>query len=210
MVCQTSEYPISNINILGRGDDSTQHVVGQGIVTICTSTSFKTQIHDVLHVPQLKKNLFSISKSTQYSTNFEFIVDKCIIRKVKNLKAMIVCSMQGLLHPIWVGFPTIEVGPSMLTKHENQVLLWHQRLGRLNLITIKNMQSKKLVIGIIGPIRKLPMCQSFLVGKQHCCAFPHDGKTYAIEMLEITHLNICCPNLNIKKSQVLCHFYFYF
>jgi hypothetical protein len=67
-----------------------------------------------------------------------------------------------------IGTSTSTESLFVLTNQENNTLLWHQRLGHLNLQIIRAMQSKTLVIGRIGNLKaNIPLCQSCLASKQH-------------------------------------------
>jgi hypothetical protein len=68
-----------------------------------------------------------------------------------------------------IGTSTSTKSLSVLTNQQKKkTLLWHQRLGHLNLEIIKAMQSKTLVIGRVGNLKaNILLCQSCLGSKQH-------------------------------------------
>jgi hypothetical protein len=83
----------------------------------------------------------------------------------------------------------------VLTNQENNTLLWHQRLGHLNLQIIRAMQSKTLVIGLIGNLKaNIPLCQSCLASKQTSTTVPCKWvKTHSKKPKALLYISLACP-----------------
>jgi hypothetical protein len=114
-----------------------------------------------------------VGKSTQDCITFEFSKDKCVIKNNGHSHTM-TCFNGGTFFSIETSTSTKSL--FVLTNQEDNTLLWHQRLGHLNLRIIRAMQSKALVIGLIGNLKaNIPLCQSCLACKQHQQPLPTSG-----------------------------------
>lgn len=78
-------------------------------------------------------------------------------------------------------------------KH-NQTMRWHQRLGHLNLQSLKMLKAKDMVTGMPN-IGDMDSCDECVFGKHARCPFAHEsGKSRrATEKLQRVHMDICGP-----------------
>jgi hypothetical protein len=70
---------------------------------------------------------------------------------------------------------------------------WHQRFGHASLPILHQMAQKNLVISLAEAIQNITLCESYLVGKQHCQSFPTQSTKRATNFLELVHFDLCGP-----------------
>ncbi len=81
---------------------------------------------NVFIVPRLR--FFSLGKSTQDGTTFDFNRDKCVTKKNGHSHIM-TCFTGNIIFSIETN--TLAKNFSTLTNQENNTLFWHQRLGHV-------------------------------------------------------------------------------
>lgn len=120
-------------------------------------------IVDVLYVPNLNKNLFSEGVITKRGMK---IVKKGIYANIfenNMLTASAIRKENNLYH---MQFQTVVVQEANVVTKES-LRRWHERLGHLNIKSIKDMVSKSLISGIeLTDVEKF-FCESCMYGKQH-------------------------------------------
>jgi len=84
-------------------------------------------VKNVLLVPRLK-NIFYLGKSIQDGITFEFNKNKCVTKKSGHSHIM-TCLKGSTFFSIETS--TLAKSFSILTNQENNILLWHQRLGHV-------------------------------------------------------------------------------
>ena len=73
----------------------------------------------------------------------------------------------------------------------NQLKLWHQRLGHVNQASLKKMVDKGLLDGIaISKCDELGFCQACVEGKKTRDPFPV-GEIQTTEILQLVHSDVC-------------------
>jgi hypothetical protein len=102
------------------------------------------------------------------------------------------CFNGGTLLSIKTGTSTKSL--FVLTNQENNTLLSHQRLGNLNLQIIRAMQSKTLVLGLIGSLKaNIPLFESCLASKQTSTTFPCKWvKMHSKEPKALLYISLAC------------------
>ena len=154
------------------GDDSSLLVVGVGDVSIGNAS-----LKDVLLMPNISTNHFSISKATSKGLGVYFnddvveVIDRQSLSLVAHgyqsggLYYVSSFSSQMSLHDSHIHqiFATPQV---LLTKEESD--LWHSRFGHVPYATLQQLFSKSMVTGL--PKLKPPchhVCSSCALGKSH-------------------------------------------
>lgn len=81
---------------------------------------------------------------------------------------------------------------ALKTSIDDEVQLWHRRLGHLGLNNMKILRDK-LARGICFKDPKSVQCEPCLKGKQTILPFPKQKSTRATEVLELVHSDVCGP-----------------
>ncbi|KAK3009710.1 hypothetical protein RJ639_013759 [Escallonia herrerae] len=138
-------------------------IVGKGKVKIKLSNGGTLVLKDVRHIPELQKNLISVSGLDREGYFVAFGE-----KQWKVIKG------------------------SMVVARENQkTTLWHHRLGHLSESGMKILHSKNALPGMKNI--QLDFCEGCVYGKQKRVSFRRDGKEKKIERLELVHTDVCGP-----------------
>ena len=70
--------------------------------------------------------------------------------------------------------------------------IWHKRLGYFHHRDLLEMQSKKLVEGLVDIDDDMPICRACNFGKQHRQPFPKQA-CRASKKLQLVHTDLCGP-----------------
>lgn len=164
-------------------------IAGVGDLSMSVRIGKKSQLIDmenVLHVPKLNANLFSVSQTVKKGNVVIFDINGCrITNKDKTLLATadLVNDMYQLN---WINEEKC---------YNTKVVdfeLWHRRLGHMSHDYMKHSQE------LIDPScnhefkNKMDFCEVCLKGKQCRLPFQHVG-TRADEQLELVHSDLCGP-----------------
>jgi len=144
------------------GDGSTVEAVGVGNVCVNMffkgSESKKSVLYDVLYVPKLTCNLFSVRTAADKGNIIQFGHTRCWIWD-KNRKLRGMGSLVDKLYQLdCESFPMEHA--SFVSMQRNDINLWHQRLGHLNGQQIKDMVVNEIVYGARIPKKaNLSFCE---------------------------------------------------
>ena len=195
------------------GDDRYIPAIGEGKLKMKTADentgkSSELVLNRVLHVPQLAKNLISVS-SIAVENNAEVVFDreKCTVYTEDQKLVIGRLSSNGKLYKV-VDPPVPAPGRSLLknpeslghqyanySSCESPLELWHYRLGHLNHKYMRNMYLRKLVDGMKVNIKgnNDMSCESCVLGKMHKSSCPNESQNRASQLLEIIHTDVCGP-----------------
>ena len=171
-------------------------IVGIGIVPITSKTrngEFRIKLHDVYHVPAFNFRLLSIAKMEM--KGYKIVIKKGVCR-VFNDKDLVIEATRGDSN--LYALPTDELSAQRCSGSKClNVGNWHERLGHVNVDTIKLMQNKNLVIGLEGRESKetgeTVMCESCIKGKGTRKSFPKTGNLQSNHLLDLVHTDVCGP-----------------
>lgn len=149
------------------------------------------QIHNVMYVPGLKKNLLSVSTITDNHLKVEFGKLGCIVKDVQDhYKVVSTGTRVGGLYRLDV---TVKRHVALTSQETSTAKLWHHRYGHLNYNDLSLLQRKSMVEGL--PVMKcehLP-CEACALGKQHREEFPVHTEKRKYDILELIHTDVCGP-----------------
>ena len=178
------------------GDNRTVDAHGKGSVwlKIEAGGEYKpAELSEVLYVPDLAKNLFSVSAVSKRGLTIVFKQDKCHILNdhdgimgsgKKDGKLFILDSK-----PMSKSFHEANSAVD-----EKSLELWHQRFGHLGVKNLKLLHDQKLVDGMkLNNSEDMKFCEGCVKGKQKRNSFPKGQATRATELLEIVHSDVCGP-----------------
>ena len=163
------------------------------------------ELSEVLYVPDLAKNLFSVSAVSKRGLTLVFKEDKCHVMNdhdgmmgsgKKDGKLFILDST-----PMSKSFHEANSAAD-----EKSLELWHQRFGHLGVKNLKLLHDQKLVDGMkLNDSEDMKFCEGCVKGKQKSNSFPKGQATRATELLEIVHSDVCGP---MQTTSLGCLFVF--
>lgn len=174
------------------GDGRVVNALGQGNIklrmTFKVSDVKHVTMYDVLYVPQLTGNLFSVGAATTKGNTVQFKKSLCYIRgKDGALQGMGTQRSDGLYHlnvegslPVCHGASSASVAAS----------LWHQRLGH----TRKLKELKNLVNGVdCTEEKEASFCEACVEGKLSRKPHKQVGEIRSKRKLQLIHSDVCGP-----------------
>ncbi|BBH07158.1 multidrug resistance-associated protein 9 [Prunus dulcis] len=79
-------------------------------------------------------------------------------------------------------------------------LLWHRRMGHLNLQSLKLLQNEDMVLGLPEIKNTNTVCEGCTFGKHCRKAFPKETTSRATTPLELVHTDVCGPMQTVTKA----------
>eukprot|EP00731_Ephydatia_muelleri_P037673 Em0533g3a len=181
------------------GDGRTLEAFGKGkvIVTMVFKRCERKKVtmYDVLYVPKLACNLFSVRAAAAKGNTVKFDDSGCciwdrrgnllgtgsLVEKLYYLDCETTISQEKV--SIASGFPV-----------NNKINLWHQRLGHLNEHQLKEMASQDLVKGLHIPCNtRMSFCEKCVEGKMARKPFQSVGEIRTTRKLQLVHSDVCGP-----------------
>ena len=155
--------------------------------------SHLARLVDVLYVPDLAKNIFSVSAATKCGYTIELQQSGCVIRD-KSRKISGSGTLQNNLYVLDVNEKNEKFHHVNLASNEYLEDLWHQRFGHLSRNNLRLLRDQKLVSGMdFQSTKESDFCEGCAHGKQKRASFPKGQATRASEILEIVHSDVCGP-----------------
>lgn len=174
------------------GDDRECAVVGEGTVHVKRLINNKwvdAQIHDVLYVPEMGKNLYSVGLCTTRGLEVQFKND---LVKVRRDGEVIVV---GVKQSNQVYRMCIRVEPPMKQEVNAAVAdirTWHERMGHINVRSLKDLELKELVDGVRIKDSGEFVCESCKLSKSHKLPFKKEV-VRSTRPGEMFHSDVCGP-----------------
>ena len=182
---------------VGLGDGRVVEAVGVGTVRLNmlfkVSDSKRAVMYDVLHVPKLSCNLFSVRAAAKRGNTVKFGQSRCWIRGPKGtLKGM--GFLTGKLYHLKCEVIAGKESASMVSEDLPEVDLWHQRLGHLNRQQLNTLVDRDLASGIkLSTTSKLSFCEGCVEGKMQRKPFKPLTHKQSKRKLELVHSDVCGP-----------------
>ncbi|CAJ2665853.1 unnamed protein product [Trifolium pratense] len=150
------------------------------------------KLENVLLVKGLTANLISISQLCDQGMKVNFTKNECL---VSNNEGDIL--MRGIRSKdncyLWIPLEEGNVSTCFLTKNE-EVKLWHQKLGHLNLKSMKRVISEEAVRGLpILQIQEGNICGECQIGKQTKVSHQKLQHLSTSRVLELLHMDLMGP-----------------
>ena len=178
------------------GDGRVVEAVGVGNIQLKmlfkVSNTKKAVMYDVLHVPKLACNLFSVQEAAKKGNTIKFDQSRCWIRGSKGtLQGM--GSLAGKLYHLKCNVITGKENATVVSEDLPDVDLWHQRLGYLNR-QLNTLVDRDLVSGIkLSTASKLSFCEGCVDGKMQRKPFKTVTHQQSKRKLELIHSDVCGP-----------------
>ena len=182
-------------SILHMGNESTALVHGRGCVDLNFSSGKIVTLFNVIHVPDIRKNLVSSSVLNNHGYKQVIESDKFILSK----------------HGVFIGFgylcnqmfrlnivTDIVNSAFISTSKMNDSILWHARLGHVHYKRMQDMSKDGLIPAFDMDTEKCKTCMLTKITKK-----PFQGVKRETELLELIHSDLCdlhaTPSLGNKK-----------
>ena len=179
------------------GDGRVVKALGSGSVRMNmlfeATESKKAVLYDVLYVPKLTCNLFSVRAAVAKGNAVEFGPQKCCIWD-ENGKLRGMGSLADKLYQLDCQVvPTADTGYASVASSQGSDL-WHQRLGHVHEPRLKKCVESESVQGIdIKKMTELSFCEGCLAGKMCRKPFPAVGEIRSTRRLQLVHSDVCGP-----------------
>ena len=199
---------MENAGYVETGDDTTHPIAHTGNVPLSMTDGKVKYLAEVLHVPNITKNLVSVGQMVEQGLQVRFNADGLFVEEYKkNGKLIAQGKKVGRMFTLDVNVP--EVNAVMFAQGSGVVAdieIWHKRIGHANVQRLKTMQSRELVTGLpafkVAEMQKV--CEACQFGKQAKAAFPHD-KHATRNVLELIHSDVWGPAKTASMGG--CRFY---
>ena len=142
-------------------------------------------MYDVLYVPKLSGNLFSVGAATKRGNTVQFRKSRCYIRGKSG-------TLQGMGTQRADGLYQLDIEGSETVCHSASVAasLWHQRLGH----TTRLKELKDLVNGVnFSAEKEIPFCEGCVEGKLARKPFKPIGGIRSKRKMQLIHSDVCGP-----------------
>ena len=146
-------------------------------------------VKGVLHVQDLKFNLFSMSQFADKGYFIEIKSNECRLIDHKSNKVILIARRKGSLYVVDRTSATIESCLVSTPSPAEQAWLWHKRTSHLNFKTLNKLSKNELVIGLPkATYKKEGVCSSCQFGKQtktHLASKVVQSTTRPLQMLHM-------------------------
>ncbi|GKA83018.1 zinc finger, CCHC-type containing protein [Tanacetum coccineum] len=186
---------LNDVSILHMGNESTALVHGRGCVDLKFSFGKIVSLFNVLHVPNIRKNL--VSSSVLNNLGYKQVIEsnKFVLSK----------------HGVFIGFGYLSNQMSKLnivndniasafmsTSKLNDSILWHARLGHVHFKMMQDMSKDGLILAFDMNTKKCKTCMLNKIIKK-----PFQNVKRETKVLELIHTDLCdlhaTPSLGNKK-----------
>ena len=175
------------------GDGHHLKAEGSGTITLEVDKSDRKQktctLKDVMYVPDLSYNLFSVSRATKAGKTVDFSEADCEI--VDGSQRLIATgSREGCLYFLdCSGNDRQQVNVAGSVSQEK---LWHRRYGHLGIQNLKRLVVEDMVVGLRSDMTQdIGVCEPCAEGKHHRSKFPTAGGKRGKEILDLVHSDVC-------------------
>lgn len=145
-------------------------------------------LYNVLYMPKLTCNLFSVRAAVAKGNAIEFGPKQCCIWD-ENGKLRGMGSLADKIYQL--DCQVVPTGYASVTSSRGSDL-WHQRLGHVHESRLKKCVQSESVQGInIEKTTELPFCEGCLAGKMYRKPFPAVGEIRLTRKLQLVHSDVC-------------------
>ncbi|KAK2989959.1 hypothetical protein RJ640_004122 [Escallonia rubra] len=171
------------------------NIVGKGKVEIKLSNGGSLILNDVRHIPELQKNLISVSRLDREGYFVAFGE-----KQWKVTKGSMVVARGERVRTIYTLLGTYNHSISLASTENLRTTLWHHRLGHLSESGMRILHSKNPLPGMKNI--QLDLCEGCVYGKQKWVSFRKDGKYRKTKRLELVHTDVYGPT-TVKLFEVI-------
>jgi transposase InsO family protein len=145
----------------------------------------------VLHVPKLAMNLISVNALVTAGYSVQFDRAACVVSR-NGTSYNITRSQEQNLYPVVVRqIRSEQRAAALATSASQSAVLWHHRLGHLNVRDMAGLRSAAANFDFTGSLRG--PCASCMKGKQARSPVPDKATHRATKLLQLVHTDVCGP-----------------
>lgn len=201
-VCYTKQnfqtyLPARDETFLVVGNNSRVAVLGTGTMLLITPQDFRVTLYQVYHVPDMIKNLVSLSSllsTSDFHTKFD--QTGCLITYLPDPA----CSIQAYLKEALycLDMKTSSAAAAYISSASqigdvSQAALWHSRLAHVNESKLISLHKSGLYRHTLPSFSSLPLCDACARGKSKVSAYSKRSAYRAAVKLELVHTDLCGP-----------------
>lgn len=149
-------------------------------------------VHNVLFVPGLYTNLFSVKRVAELG--MEVVFGKNSAKITKNGKVLCTANRKDRLYEL--NAEVKQVLDAMIGNSESKLSLWHRRYGHIGNTGLVKLIRNDMVEGIdasVHSINDLEVCEPCMMGKQTKLSFEECLRSRSKRPLELVHTDVCGP-----------------
>ncbi|KAK2990879.1 hypothetical protein RJ640_007600 [Escallonia rubra] len=181
-----SDYVHGDYGHVTVGNGYQCRIVGKGKVEIKLSNGGTLILNDVRHIPELQKNLISVSGLDREGYFVAFGE-----KQWKVTKGSMVVARGEIVRTLYTLLGTYNHSISLASTENLRTTLWHHMLGYLSESGMRILHSKNPLLRMKNI--QLDFCEGCVYGKQKRVSFRKDGKERKTERLELVHTDVCGP-----------------
>ena len=178
----------SGSSTLNLANDMTSEIKGNGEVKLKCANMVALSLKRALYVPELRKNLLSVSKITDKGFDVVFKKDRAIVVDPnRHGKVILEAEREKDLYYVH------EVKEEAHIAEDDKLMDWHEKLGHLNEADLKKVLAKTAAPNDRNFQKsKLPVCETCIKGKQTQLPYTQ-SLTKTKSKLELIHTDVCGP-----------------
>ena len=170
-------------------DNSKCKIIGKGSI----GSIYSIAIHNVLLVEGLKFNLLSISQLYDKGHKVTFKANQCIVHDIGSDNILFIanrCDNVYLVEIEQLAYHNVKY----LSVVQDNVWLWHRRLGHCSMSLLENLSKNELVKDLPKmKFSKDKICDACQLGKQHKTSFKSINKVSTNRALDLLHMDLFGP-----------------
>ena len=171
------------IRAFGEGKVSLEFYDGSNVLTM--------GLYNVLYVPEIARNLVSVSAMTGKGAEVLFENDKCYVTNDKTM---------NIGHLTNSNLYVINTEPDFANVASSKASLevWHCRFGHINYEYVNELSQKKMVVGMnCSKEDTSQQCEACAKAKMHRVPVPKASRNRSSRPLQLVHSDVCGPmNMN--------------
>lgn len=176
------------------GDGRSLQAIGQGSVVLTMDLPGNKinncKLLDVLLVPDLAFNLFSVTSASKKGKVTTFSEMKCEITD-KGSNILATRYREGSLYYLKHS-GVVHQACTTTDQTKSKETIWHRRFGHLNIAGIRQLAKKKMVKGLdVDCNEELNFCECCVQGKSHQLPFKPSTTNRANHPLDLIHSDVC-------------------
>lgn len=158
----------------------------------------EARIENVLYVPAVRTNLFSVGVCTSKGFEVRFAGDFVYLMDGEKISATGVKQSNAIYRMFFCVKSAQSVGAVNVSTTSLKV--WHERLGHLNKYALRNLVKNDLVQGVKVVNESDFFCDACQLGKAHRLPFHKDEKEIKTIPGEMIHSDVCGPMSEISPG----------
>ena len=172
------------------GDGSTVCIKGKGVISFKCKNGEEKLLKEVYYIQNLCNNIISLGQLSEAGNKVVLDGDYLWVYEEERRLLMKVKRTENHLYKIGLE----ESNPvCLLTKMEEDIWLWHARLGHVNFQALEIMSKEETSYGLPKLVQPVMKCEGCLMSKQTRNPFPSHTNFVARKALKVIYAYICGP-----------------